>query len=209
MGRRVLIGVMGGVWGARLAWHVLGRVAGGKEEDGRYQLLRTHFGARINLFHFFFFQAQAVSVAVLCGGFLVAAGDGRPFPGVLDVLGAIVWLIGMTGETIADRQLHAFKKDPASRGRTCRRGLWRYSRHPNYFFEWTMWVGYALVASGAEGWWGVWGWASAALMLLLVTKVTGIPPTEKRACKSRGEDYRAYQRTTSAFVPWFPKRSER
>ena len=107
------------------------------------------------------------------------------------------------GETIADRQLVTFKKDPGSRGKTCRAGLWHYSRHPNYFFEWILWCGFGVL--GLAGPWGWAGLAAPALMLYTIVFVTGIPPTEAQALVSRGEDYRAYQRTTSPFVPWPPR----
>ena len=108
------------------------------------------------------------------------------------------------GETAADRQLEKFREDPSQRGRTCRAGLWRYSRHPNYFFEWLMWMAYALFAIGSPPW----GWLTLgcpAVMLYLLFKVTGIPATEAQALRSRGDDYRQYQQTTNIFVPWFPK----
>ncbi len=92
---------------------------------------------------------------------------------------------------------------PANRGRTCRRGLWRYSRHPNYFFEWLHWWAYALIAWGAAFVWVT--VAAPFVMLVFVLFISGIPPTEARALASRGEDYRRYQRETSAFFPWFPK----
>ncbi|MDX2132693.1 MAG: DUF1295 domain-containing protein [Planctomycetota bacterium] len=201
--RRAIIGVMGGVWGLRLALHLLlDRVLQGPE-DGRYRMMREKFGARMNAVFFAFFLAQALLVGMLAPPFVLASLDGRAAPGVLDWAGLAVWVVGLVGETIADRQLKAFKARPDSRGKVCTVGLWRYSRHPNYFFEWIMWVGYAVVATGAPHGWIA--WASPALMLLFVLKLTGIPPTEARAIRSRGEAYRAYQRTTSAFVPWFPK----
>jgi steroid 5-alpha reductase family enzyme len=202
--RRVLIAAIGGAWGLRLAWHLLtDRVIGAKEEDGRYKDLRAKLGPRTNLFHFFFFQFQAALVVGLAIPFLFAASDTGPFPRITDIAGALLWFTGIIGESIADRQLKAFKELPDSRGKTCRVGLWQYSRHPNYFFEWLMWCSYALVASGADH--GVWAALAPAFMLLLILKVTGIPPTEARALRTRGDDYREYQRTTSAFVPWFPK----
>ena len=104
----------------------------------------------------------------------------------------------------ADAQLHRFKQDPANKGKTCQVGLWHYSRHPNFFFEWLIWVSYALYAMGSPS--GAWGWLSPALMLYFVTKVTGIPATEAQALRSRGDEYRKYQQTTSAFFPWPPKK---
>lgn len=204
-GRRVLIAVLAGIWGTRLALHLLtDRVLKG-EEDGRYQDLRESIGPeKIQRFFFVFYQAQAVSVVVLALPFFLIVNDPRPFPGVLDYVGVGLWLVGVGGESLADWQLRKFKKDPDAKGRTCRVGLWRYSRHPNYFFEWIIWVSYAVLALAAPlGWLGV---LSPLIILFLVLKVTGIPPTEKRAIKSRGEDYRRYQQETSAFFPWFPKK---
>ena len=117
-----------------------------------------------------------------------------------------IFAISLIGESIGDRQLAAFRKLADNRGKDCRVGLWRYSRHPNYFFEWLHWFAYPLLAAGL----GELAWMTLigpGLMLLFLLKITGIPPTEKRALQSRGEQYREYQRTTSAFVPWFPKGS--
>lgn len=205
--RRAIVAILGGVWGLRLAWHIISdRVLSGKE-DGRYADLRDRLGPRLNAFLFFFFQAQALLVVLLAAPFALAAADPAPAPRALDIAAVALWLIAKAGETTADEQLKAFKRDPASRGKTCRRGLWRYSRHPNYFFEWLIWCAYALLALPAP--FGAVALAAPALMLLLVLKVTGIPPTERQAIKSRGDDYREYQRTTSAFFPWFPKGAAR
>ncbi len=204
--RRVEVAVLGGFWGMRLAWHLLTDRVIGAEEDGRYQELRAQWGPRFSRNLFWFFQAQGVLVVLLSVPFLLAASDGAPWPGVLDVAAAAIWLTGIVGEAIADEQLKRFKRRGDSKGKTCREGLWRYSRHPNYFFEWLMWVAFGVLALGAP--WGWVGLLAPALMLVLILKVTGIPPTEARAIKSRGDDYRRYQDETSAFVPWFPKRAE-
>lgn len=205
--RRAMIGLVGLAWGGRLATHLLfDRVLKGPE-DGRYQMLRARFPRHINAVLLGFFLAQAASVALLALPFALGSADSSPAPSAMDVAGMVVWLAGLAGETIADEQLRRFKRNPANHGRVCVLGLWRYSRHPNYFFEWLMWVAYALLASGSPV--GVWAWSAPAIMLILVLKVTGIPPTEARAVQSRGEAYRRYQRTTSAFVPWFPRESEK
>ena len=115
--------------------------------------------------------------------------------------GIALWLIGLLGESLADRQLARFRADPANKGKVCRTGLWNYSRHPNYFFEWLVWVGYAVFALGSP--WGWLGLLAPALMLHFLRNVTGIPMTEELSLKSKGDAYREYQRTTSAFVPWF------
>ncbi len=121
----------------------------------------------------------------------------------MEILGAVVAVASISGETAADVQIDRFKERPDSKGKTCRVGLWRLSRHPIYFFEWTYWVGLALIAWSAPlGWAGL---LSPAIMLYLLWNVTGIPAAEAQAVKSRGQDYLDYQRTTSVFVPWFPK----
>lgn len=197
---RVLIATLVGVWSLRLGTHILvDRVLSGAE-DGRYTMLRDKVGGRIQPILFLFYQFQAVLVPVLSLPYVTAASIDHPTLAWTAYLGAVVWTAAIVGEWIADRQLKAFKRDPDSKGKTCRRGLWNYSRHPNYFFEWFTWVGYALIALGSDLWYLA--WAAPALMLLLILKVTGIPPTEARAVISRGDDYREYQRTTSAFVPW-------
>jgi len=210
LSHRVLIGLLVGVWGLRLGTHILtDRVLSGTE-DGRYQMLRERVGDKIQPVLFVFYQFQALLVPILSLPFVFAASAGADNQtrlvgglGTLAVIGAGIWVVSILGESLADRQLKRFKRKPDSKGKTCREGLWRYSRHPNYFFEWLMWVGYALIALEAEsGWWGL---IAPALMLLLILKVTGIPPTEARSVKSRGDDYRRYQRTTSAFFPWFPR----
>jgi steroid 5-alpha reductase family enzyme len=107
------------------------------------------------------------------------------------------------GEGVADEQLAAFKRDPANRGRVCQRGLWNFSRHPNYFFEWFVWVAWALYALASPFGWGA--LICPALMFFFLFRVTGIPATEAQSLRSRGEEYARYQRTTSSFVPWFKK----
>ena len=200
--RRVLVALMGGIAGLRLAVHIHRR-AHGKPEDGRYTTLRKEWGGNIAMKFLFFFLFQGALDLFLASAFLIAAVNPAPRISLLEWAGLGIWMIAIVGETAADRALERFKADPANRGKTCRRGLWRYSRHPNYFFEWLVWIAYAVFALASPG-----GWmalASPALMLFFLLRVTGIPATEAQALKSRGDDYREYQRTTSAFVPWKPK----
>ncbi len=199
--RRLLIGSMGGLWSARLAWHLYVDRVRGKSEDGRYAALRASWGEAANRNFFWFFQAQAALAAVLALPFAaLAAAPGEL--GLRDAAGAALWLVAVGGELMADASLAEFRSNAANKGKTCRAGLWRYSRHPNYFFEWTHWLAYAAMAPAD---WRV--WLSPALMLYFLLRVTGIPATEEQALRSRGEDYRRYQRETSAFVPWFPRRT--
>jgi steroid 5-alpha reductase family enzyme len=122
----------------------------------------------------------------------------------LEWLGLAIWIAGLAGESVADRQLARFKADAQNRGRVCEAGLWRYSRHPNYFFEWTIWVAYATFALASPPW-GYAALAMPALMLHFLFNVTGVRATEAQALRSKGEAYREYQRRTSAFVP-LPRR---
>jgi steroid 5-alpha reductase family enzyme len=206
--RRLLVGVLGAVWSFRLVFYLLtDRVLKANAEDGRYQMLRQKWGPRAQRNFFLFFQAQALFVFAFGLPFFAAATAPHPALTVWDFLGTTVWLVSVIGETAADRQLARFRRDPASRGRICRSGLWRYSRHPNYFFEWLHWWSYVLLAAHSPWWWA--SLLGPAFMLYLLFYVTGIPYTEKRALASRGDAYRAYQRSTSVFIPWFPRDPDR
>jgi len=202
--RRILIATMAVLWSARLAWHLGRRVLGHHPiEDGRYQQLRRDWAANFGVKMFKFFQAQALLLVALSIPFLLAARNPNPSLHPLEYAGLILWLVALTGETLADAQLATFKREPVNKGRVCDHGLWRYSRHPNYFFEWLIWVAFALFALASP-----WGWAALAcpaLMLFFLLKVTGIGYTESQLLRTKGEAFRAYQRRTSAFVPWLPK----
>ena len=196
-----LIAAMFCIWGGRLAAYLLRDRVIGRPEDPRYADLRARRSAAVTFDFFFFFQAQAALAVLLSAPALVAALD--PAPLTAFEFGAVaLWAVALVGEGIADRQVARFKAQPSSRGLTCREGLWRYSRHPNYFFEWLIWVAYAVYALPWP--WGGLALAAPALMLYLLFRVTGIPATEAQAIRSKGDDYRRYQATTSAFVPWFP-----
>lgn len=201
--RRFLVGALAAIWSFRLAIYLfVDRVMSG-DEDGRYQAIRKRWASNIQSFFFFFFQAQGLLDWLLAMVFLIAIVN--PTAGLVwsDYAAISIWVIAVAGESTADRQLQRFRTQGDNKGKVCREGLWRYSRHPNYFFEWLHWWTYVLFAAGSEYVWI--SLAAPALMLFLILKVTGIPPTEARSIESRGEAYREYQRTTSALIPWFPK----
>jgi steroid 5-alpha reductase family enzyme len=204
--RRALIGALAAVWSLRLGTHLLIRVSRHHpEEDGRYRQLRKQWASRFTWKMAGFFQMQALSVAALSLPFLLACRNPAPALRPLELAGTALWLIALSGEALADAQLAAFKRDPANRGQVCAAGLWGCSRHPNYFFEWLVWVAYFVFACASP-----WGWVSVfcpACILGLLLGVTGIPMTEEQSLRSKGDAYRRYQRTTSAFVPWFPKKA--
>ncbi|MBL9186002.1 MAG: DUF1295 domain-containing protein [Opitutaceae bacterium] len=202
--RRALIAAMVGVWSLRLGTHLAVRVAGHHPvEDSRYVQLRHDWAGNFHGKMFGFFQLQAVSVIALGAAFLFIAQNSAPALHPLELTGAALWLLAICGEALADAQLAAFRRAPANRGRVCAVGLWRYSRHPNYFFEWLIWVAYFVFALPSPlGWLAVVGPAG---ILFLLLRVTGIPMAEQQSLRSKGDAYRRYQQTTSAFVPWFPK----
>jgi steroid 5-alpha reductase family enzyme len=204
--RRYAIATMVGLWGLRLASYLLFARVIGQPEEGRYVQLRKEWKTNLPLRFLFFFEFQALLDVALSLPFLLACLDSRAPLGFLEKLGGAIWIVGILGEALADAQLNKFKKDPANKGKLCRAGLWNYSRHPNYFFEWLIWVGYATFAIASP--WGWLGLLSPALILYFLLGVTGIPATEEQALRSRGDQYREYQKTTSAFVPWFPKKAE-
>ncbi|MFW5845561.1 MAG: DUF1295 domain-containing protein [Planctomycetota bacterium] len=203
--RRLLVGVLLGGWMLRLAWHVWAdRMRGEQAEDGRYGMLRERFARHEQAAFFGFYQLQALFVLFFALPGWIMADDPRPVGTLADAIAVGIWCIALAGEWLADRQLARWRRDPDHRGRTCRDGLWRYSRHPNYFFEWIHWFTYPVLALGFTP--GCALWALPVGMLLLITRVTGIPYTERRALQSRGEDYRRYMQETPPFIPWFPRR---
>jgi steroid 5-alpha reductase family enzyme len=201
--RRLLVGLLGGIWSFRLSTYLIIDRVRAKAEDGRYRMLRQSWSDRAPLYFFLFFQAQALLVVIFSLPFFLAAQN----PTILslwDGLGVFIFAIALLGESVADRQLARFRRDPHNSGKTCRTGLWYYSRHPNYFCEWLHWWSYVPIAFGAS--WGLLSLAGPIAMLFLLYFVTGIPYNEKQALASRGNEYRAYQRSTSAFFPWFPRK---
>jgi steroid 5-alpha reductase family enzyme len=203
--RRAMICLMYGIWSVRLAIHLMRRIVG-EPEEGRYVKLREDWGSRgnLNLKFLAFFEFQALLNVVLSVPMLLAVTNPAPVRHPLEVLGMLLWAAALLGESIADAQLSQFKRQPLSRGQVCRVGLWGVSRHPNYFFEWLIWVAYALFALGSpHGWIAL---AMPALMLHFLLNVTGIRATEEQALSSKGEAYRRYQQSVSAFIPWFPKK---
>lgn len=203
--RRLLIASLFGIWGLRLGTHLIADRIIGRPEDGRYARLRCAWGDRAEQRFFWFYQAQAVAALFFAMPALIASTSRTPQVQPLEWLAVGLWTIAVAGETAADVQLRRFKARQHRGSRTCRDGLWRYSRHPNYFFEWLVWVAYALFATASS--WGFVAFACPAVMLYLLFRVTGIPATEAQALASRGDDYREYQATTSAFVPWRPRES--
>ncbi len=202
--RQLILCAMVMAWSARLAWHLAVRIASHHPvEDGRYIQLRAEWAPHVWRRFFIFFQNQALSVVVLSTPMILVTLNQDPNVGGWEWAGLVLFVLALWGEAVSDAQLRRFKRRGDAKGRPCDVGWWRYSRHPNYFFEWMVWVAVAVFASGSP--WGFVAWACPAVMFYLVVYVTGIPLTEQQALRSRGDTYRRYQQTVSAFVPWFPR----
>ncbi len=194
--RQWLVLLLVAVWALRLSIFITARNHG-EPEDHRYQTIRKN-----NEPHFRFkslyivFGLQALLAGFVAVPLLVAMSASSPL-GWLDLLGVTLWLIGMFFEVVGDFQLASFKANPANRGKVLDTGLWRYTRHPNYFGEFTLWWGYFLLAAAGGGWWTV---LSPALMSLLLLKVSGVALLE-RDISTRRPDYVEYVRRTNSFLP--------
>jgi steroid 5-alpha reductase family enzyme len=204
--RRGLVALMVAAWSLRLGLHIAGRVAR-SPEDVRYAELRTRHGPRFQAFMALFLPLQGLVSAPLLGAILLAAHNPSPRLGIADLLGAVILAAAVAGEREADRQLARFKADPGNRGRICDQGLWAWSRHPNYFFEWLAWLAYPVMALGG-GWPPGWlAFGGPLVMFAILRFGTGAPPLEAHMRRSRGEAFEAYRRRTSLFFPLPPRRT--
>lgn len=190
------------LWSVRLGTHLLTRLLKHfPTEDGRYLDLKSTWSKNLNRNFLFFYLFQALSVVFLSTPLIVVLNSPDSEIGPLTKIGFLISFLSWIGESVADKQLATFRSNPQNKGGVCNTGLWRYSRHPNYFFEWMIWVGFAVMATSVE--YGYLAWISPITMYYLLNYVTGIPYAEAQSLKSRGEKFVAYQKTTSAFFPWF------
>lgn len=205
--RQWLVAALVAIWSLRLGIHIAIRSAG-ITDDPRYAAFAAEWGANSPRRMFIFLQNQGLGSIPLAFAIFVAAhmpGDGLR---LADYLGALILATGIAGEALADAQLKAFRTDPANKGRVCDVGLWRWSRHPNYFFEWFGWLAYPVIgiqwADPLSYPWGFAALLAPIFMYWILVHVTGIPPLEEQMLRSRGDRYREYQSRTSAFFPWLP-----
>ena len=195
------------LWSLRLGTHLGIRVLGHLDkEDGRYLRMREVHGKRMAWKMAIFYLQQAVALVVLMLPFYAASTDAEgQRAGAVHVAGLALFLAGLAFEATGDSQLARFKADPANRGKVCDVGLWAWTRHPNYFGEFLIWLGFALL-SFTPNLLGIPGLLCAGVILYLVTNVTGIPLTEQQLLTSKGDAYRDYQGRVSAFWPRPPRR---
>jgi len=200
--RKLLIAGLVTVWGLRLSIHILLR-NWGKPEDFRYQKWRREAGSKWWWQSFFrVFLLQGMLLWIISAPLLAA--QFYPLPNrltALDFLSAIVWLVGFYFEAVGDFQLARFRSRPENKGKVMNRGVWRFTRHPNYFGDSAQWWGYYLIAAAAGGWWTIFG---PILMTLFLLRVSGVVLLEKTLQTRPG--YKEYIENTSAFIPWFPKK---
>jgi steroid 5-alpha reductase family enzyme len=198
--RRVLIWCMSGLWAVRLILHLVFNRFLGRPEDARYRSMRERWGKSAQRNFLLYYVGQGILACVMSLPVLFVSANPTAGWHWQEVPAMVLWLTGFSGEATADYQLLRFKRRPENARRTYQEGLWRCSRHPNYFFEWLLWVGFALMALPAPFGWA--GLISPLLLLVLIFRVTGIPAAEAQALKTRGQEYHDYQRRTSPFFPW-------
>lgn len=214
--RSRLITAMVCLWSLRLSAYLAIRFFKHVDtEDRRYFALREEWGAEYPSKLFLFFLFQGLSVVALSVPIWIAATSAehniartlieqvRGGWSIWEGVAVALWAVALIGEATADLQLYLFKSKPQNKGRVFRYGLWKYSRHPNYFFEWLVWCAFALFALPRT--YGYLGLISPVLMYYFLTRVTGVPATESQAKKSKGEEYEKYIHSTSSFFPSIPK----
>lgn len=203
--RRVLVVSMGSAYACRLGWHLWKNRIWGKTEDPRYKTLRAVLGKweSVGILGYFILQVPACLFfgVLLCWIMVHPQSAVRGW----DLLGFGIFLLAFFGEALADIQLERFRSNPSNQGKVLQSGLWRFSRHPNYFFEILQWCAYVPLAVGLPGAWMAIVWP--LLMMSSLLWLTGVPLAEAQAMNSRGEAYREYQRTTNKLFPWLPRRN--
>jgi steroid 5-alpha reductase family enzyme len=205
--RAWLVALLIAGWSLRLGSHLWRRTAVAAHEDARYAQFRREWGAAFQPRMLVFLVIQALASALLTLAMLAAARNPAPFPAWSDVAGLALLFAAIAGEGVADAQLARWRADPANTGGICEAGLWAWSRHPNYFFEWLGWLAYAVIATGPAGAWP-WGWVALvgpAFMFVLLRYVSGVPPTEAAMAVSRGAGFADYRARVSPFFPLPPR----
>jgi len=201
--RQMLLATLAASWCLRLGFHIARRTKG-VTDDPRYRNLITQWGSDAPRYMFWFLQSQAAVGVVLALSVVLAAHNPNPALRLQDLVGLAILVAAIVGETIADHQLRTFKANAANRKTVCDIGLWSWSRHPNYFFEWLSWVAYPIIAidfsrHNPYGWLAL---AAPICMYWVLVRVSGIPPLEQQMLRSRGEAFRVYQQRTPAFFPF-------
>ena len=202
--RQFMVAALVLAWALRLGLHIAIRSAG-IHDDPRYAEYAKQWGPAAPRKMFVFLQQQALGSLPLVFAIFVAAQLPAAALRLQDYLGALILLVAIAGEGIADAQLKRFRGDPANKGKVCEVGLWRWSRHPNYFFQWFGWLAYPVIAIAPGYPWGFAALLAPLFMFVILNYVTGVPPLEEQMARSRGEAWRSYQARTSRFFLRPPK----
>ncbi|WOE32431.1 MULTISPECIES: DUF1295 domain-containing protein [unclassified Acinetobacter] len=207
---RLFIGLGSSFWFIRLSWHLLRRYLSETQEDTRYANMRRAMGRyqHWGFLAFFIFQAGLAILFSYPMLTLLSFNETQwqNWMPITLMIAVLILLLALVGETVADQQLYRFKRNPSNQAKTLDQGLWRYSRHPNYFFEWLHWFSYPILALAAD----VYSlWLYPVLMWLFLYYITGIPFSEQQALQHRADNYAAYQQRTSMFFPWPPKKKSK
>jgi steroid 5-alpha reductase family enzyme len=208
--RRCALAALVALWSLRLGLHLVQRSAS-RPDDPRYGELVRQWGSRASREMFILLQKQALVSLPLTLSIFVAAHSPATETRVQAALAITLVVVSIAGEAISDAQLRSFSRKPENSGRVCDIGFWRYSRHPNYFFEWSFWLAFPLLAIGGSVA-NPWGWLAVSgplCMYWLLRFVSGVPPLEEHMVRRYGNAYRAYQRRTSAFFPLPQRRVDR
>lgn len=199
--QNILVDLLVLIWGLRLAIYIFIRHHG-KGEDYRYKEMRDGWGKNVALMGLLkVFLPQAIVMFIIAFPILIVNCFPHNSFQLTDVAGLLIWFIGFYFEVVGDRQMYNYKKDPANKGKVMDRGLWKYTRHPNYFGEATMWWGIFVLAIPSGYIWM--SFFSPVLITLLIIKVTGVELLEKKYRDN--PEYRNYIKTTNSFLPWFPR----
>ena len=204
--RQLMVAGLVLAWSLRLGTYVAVRVAKGPE-DARYAGFRRDWGAGFQARMFGVMLIQAPATAALSISILLAARNPQPGLGLglADLIGLLILAGAILGEGIADGQMKRFKADPAHKGQVCDQGLWAWSRHPNYLFEFAGWLAYPVIAIRVADPWTLLALIGPLLMFAILRFGTGVPPLEAAMLASRGDAYRRYQARVSPFLPRPPK----
>ncbi len=200
--RRILLAIISATWSIRLGYHLIKDRFFAKSEDGRYANLRGSWGKYQHHKFLVFFMLQAFLIPLFATASIAVASN-RAALGYVDIIAVAVIVIAVIGESVADKQLIKFKQKFAGQKKICDIGLWRYSRHPNYFFEWLHWLSYPLLAYSGEYWWLA--WLAPVVMYFLLRYVTGVMPLEARMKQNYGDAFHEYASRVSEFWPRAPK----
>lgn len=202
--RQWLVAALVAIWSVRLGSHIAARTAK-ITDDPRYAAFAKEWGVNSPKKMFWFLQNQGFGSIPLVFAIFVASRFPSDALRLQDWLGALILFAGIAGEALADSQLKTFRTNPANKGKVCDVGLWRWSRHPNYFFEWFGWLAYPVIALSTDYPWSLATLLAPLFMFWILRYVTGVPPLEDQMIKSRGDSYRAYQARTSVFFPLPPR----